>query len=375
MHSLKVMICAAVLSIGTFSSYAADSTVYYPTYTDGSAHVYTYNPFQQFEINTQVGYVTDIQLRPNEVVQKIATGNSVQFNVDTDSVAGVQHVYIKPTVSNTRTNFIINTDQRSYRLIVNSTGETEYVVIWQYPHEDEQDRLAAIEAEQQEAMASNARFNELLNGQFFNNYTVTKNKNVKDIYIPHSVFNDGTKTYIEVTEANKDNMPTVYSFDEWNKSKLQLVNYRMKGKFLEIDKVMHNMKLVYSQDSYLIITDNQKHEVPSPRNISFDPINVTDLFNQTEQQAPIVEYQDTWIPLKERMRKAQTAEIKQFINETRQQEEQSFNDTLLEQQIAELEAELGIARQDISNANNQSDEDKNANEIHSEIAEIYRVGG
>ena len=56
--------------------------VYTPDYSDGTANVYTYEPYSQYEINTVVGFVTDIQLRQNEKVTKIATGDSVQWLVD-----------------------------------------------------------------------------------------------------------------------------------------------------------------------------------------------------------------------------------------------------------------------------------------------------
>lgn len=45
--------------------------VYTPDYSDGTANVYTYEPYSQYEINTVVGFVTDIQLRQNEKLQKL----------------------------------------------------------------------------------------------------------------------------------------------------------------------------------------------------------------------------------------------------------------------------------------------------------------
>ena len=80
---------------------------------------------------------------------------------------------------------------------------------------------------------------------------IKSNKNVSNDYIPTAVFSDGTKTFIELPKGIKDNMPTVYYFDEWQPKKLQLVNYRLKGNIMEIDKLANQFKLdVYKRQMY-----------------------------------------------------------------------------------------------------------------------------
>lgn len=62
---MAILACVGIMSMGLLSA-QGEGIVYYPTYTDGTAHVYTYNPWKQYEINTKVGFVTDIQLRKGE---------------------------------------------------------------------------------------------------------------------------------------------------------------------------------------------------------------------------------------------------------------------------------------------------------------------
>ncbi len=352
--SLLGLAVTAAIGIASPAAYAADAVVYDYTYRDGSAHVYDYNPWQQFEINTQVGYITDIQLRPDETVQKIGAGNTVQWTIDTDVVAGVQHVYIKPTVRSTRTNFVINTDKRSYRLIVNSTDSHEYIVLWRYLKEDAEDNLRKqqeiVDAKEREA----TQYRELVQRAFNNRYTVTKNKRVQAEYIPVSVFDDGNKTYIQVRPENKDNFPTVYSYELWDKSKLQLVNYRLKGDYLEIDKVMNGIKLTFSQDSYLLIErQGDVKKAPDPRSITFDSVNVDSLYAATKQQSNTVQVLNNWVPLKERMRKQRIEEQKQLIKDL-QEKPDVATDTggkeadELDKKIASLEEQLGINQQGLS---------------------------
>lgn len=297
----------------TFAHDTEDGVTYYPSYSDNTANVYNYNKYKQFEINTKVGYVTDVQLRPGEVVQKIASGNTTQWQVDVDIIDGVQHVYIKPMVSGIRTNMIINTDQRSYRFLVNSTDEMEYVVVFNFA---ELDREAQLKAEAEALAAQQARLDNLKrlqNTHFNTNYKVIKTKNVKTVYVPKNIFDDGQKTYIEVSDlALRDNLPLIYSYDDWEKGKLQLVNYRLKNNVIEIDKVVNKMRVMFSQNSYFDVQNkNTEYKNTSPGNIQFKGQPATTLYNaDTVNPTEQVSYHDTFVSLNERNRQARMQEYK-----------------------------------------------------------------
>jgi len=297
----------------TFAHDTEDGVTYYPSYSDNTANVYNYNKYKQFEINTKVGYVTDVQLRPGEVVQKIASGNTTQWQVDVDIIDGVQHVYIKPMVSGIRTNMIINTDQRSYRFLVNSTDEMEYIVVFNFA---ELDREAQLKAEAEALAAQQARLDNLKrlqNTHFNTNYKVIKTKNVKTAYVPKNIFDDGQKTYIEVSDlALRDNLPLVYSYDDWEKGKLQLVNYRLKNNVIEIDKVVNKMRVMFSQNSYFDVQNkNTEYKNTSPGNIQFKGQPATTLYNaDTVNPTEQVSYHDTFVSLNERNRQARMQEYK-----------------------------------------------------------------
>lgn len=297
----------------TFAHDTEDGVTYYPSYSDNTANVYNYNKYKQFEINTKVGYVTDVQLRPGEVVQKIASGNTTQWQVDVDIIDGVQHVYIKPMVSGIRTNMIINTDQRSYRFLVNSTDEMEYVVVFNFA---ELDREAQLKAEAEALAAQQARLDNLKrlqNTHFNTNYKVIKTKNVKTVYVPKNIFDDGQKTYIEVSDlALRDNLPLVYSYDDWEKGKLQLVNYRLKNNVIEIDKVVNKMRVMFSQNSYFDVQNkNTEYKNTIPGNIQFKGQPATTLYNaDTVNPTEQVSYHDTFVSLNERNRQARMQEYK-----------------------------------------------------------------
>lgn len=334
--ALAAMACAMLtVSAGAENGYVED-----PVSWDGSAAVFNYAPYDQYVVYTRVGYVTDIVLRPGEVVQKVAAGNTLQWAVEKDDVANNAHVYIKPLAEST-TNVIINTTERSYRLLVTAENPNyvQFVVRWNYPHEEERERqqamvaaTAAIKAQNAEIAAANERA-----GRIHTNYKCVKNKNVTERLIPKSVFDDGKKTYIEITQDNTQNMPVIYYYDDFDKSKLQLANYRLKGNFLEIDRVMNNMKLQFSQKQYLLIERQDASEkVPGARDIQFNsrPAGelAADSLRAGKNQSDTVELRDTAPKsLKERLaekERARQLEVLRAANGQPEQQDDGTDDAL-----------------------------------------------
>lgn len=300
----------------------AGGYVYEPDRRDGSASIYTYDQASQYYIDTKIGYVTDFELRPGETVQKIATGNSTQWAVDLDQVGNIQHVYIKPLVYGTTTNIIVNTDIRSYRLVVSSGDDVEYFIKFSYPEEEVAEKrqnfrsaLNKLRLDYQLTQKARSEADKINK-----NYSCIKNKNVVEKYIPTSVFDNGEKTYIEIRKENQDNMPTIYYFDEWDKKKLQLVNYRLKGNFLEIDKVMNNIKLVYSQKAYLIFRKSEDKKVPGAAEVKLNTKNKADLSVEAARagvkQAEVVSMETEYVSLKERLRQKRLEEQKEILQIT-----------------------------------------------------------
>ena len=92
--------------------------------------------------------------------------------------------------------------------------------------------------------------------------------------VPQFMFDDGTKTYIKIRKENKNNLPTIYYYDSRiPKDKLQLVNYRIKGEFFEIDRVAQSWKIVYQQDAYLVVERNNKAKIAKKSSINLQQGN------------------------------------------------------------------------------------------------------
>lgn len=378
--NLKKLLLVGLLETGIIClpsvSFAQDGIIDYPAYTDGTAQVFEYNPYRQYEIYTRVGYVTDIQMRPGEEVQKIATGNSSQWAVDTDVVAGIEHVYLKALSSGLRTNIIINTSQRSYRLIANSTNDDiGYIVIWSYPKEDFEDGMRASSARWKKEMEDKRRFQKVYSTTYDRSYVVKKNKDVKQDYVPLAVFDDGVKTYVDLSNKNIDNMPVFYYFDEYDKKKLQLVNYRLKNGIIELDKVMHSMKIAFSQKSYLIVErTSSNYAIPNPKDIDLGKVNRDKIYAMNNGQASEVPLTDSYVTLKDREKAEKMNQMKELLRESRSAEvsgeRSSFSEEDVDRAIEKLQGEIRAEESARPAANPQPADSDPA--IQLEIQEIYK---
>lgn len=378
--NLKKLLLVGLLETGIVClpsvSFAQDGIIDYPAYTDGTAQVFEYNPYRQYEIYTRVGYVTDIQMRPGEEVQKIATGNSSQWAVDTDVVAGIEHVYLKALSSGLRTNIIINTSQRSYRLIANSTNDDiGYIVIWSYPKEDFEDGMRASSARWKKEMEDKRRFQKVYSTTYDRSYVVKKNKDVKQDYVPLAVFDDGVKTYVDLSNKNIDNMPVFYYFDEYDKKKLQLVNYRLKNGIIELDKVMHSMKIAFSQKSYLIVErTSSNYAIPNPKDIDLGKVNRDKIYAMNNGQASEVPLTDSYVTLKDREKAEKMNQMKELLRESRSAEvsgeRSSFSEEDVDRAIEKLQGEIRAEESARPAANPQPADSDPA--IQLEIQEIYK---
>lgn len=252
----KALALAAVISIMTTGfAFAEDGTVWDPDNITGIRHSYMYSDNQQIELVLKPLVLTDIKLREGESVESISAGDTSRWQVEVVDVAGTPHVYVKPTTTNIRTNMIITTNERSYRYVLTTGEHPEYYVDYIYPDttpdsvkgvkagwEREEQRINAI-------MKAEENARKALSG-----YKIKQNHNVYEFEQPQFMFDDGTKTYIKINKENKNNLPTIYYYDERiPKDKLQLVNYRIKGEFFEIDRVAQAWKIVYQQDAYLVV--------------------------------------------------------------------------------------------------------------------------
>jgi len=188
-----------------------------------------------YQVDTAPGHVTDILLQPGEQLGSVASGDTARWVIgDTTSGSGPAkraHVLIKPFAAGLSTNLVVTTDRRTYHLSLAShwSGAVS-AMSWSYP----QDELIAFKRSQEAADAAVPVASGLDIAQLHFNYLVTGDQ---PSWRPLRAFDDGRQTFIEFPVSLADGeAPPLFLIGP--KGEAQLVNYRVKGRFYVVDRIV-----------------------------------------------------------------------------------------------------------------------------------------
>lgn len=218
---------------------------------------YEYHDGSLYSVNTQIGYVTDVALHPDENFVGIIGGDTRQWAVDKAKVGDTTHVYIKPLVADVSTDMVINTDKRSYRLLVLSTNTYNPLITFDFPEEIYQ-KLAKTtvyrDREEKEFLDifTEEKAGEIVTKKMNYGYTIKSSHDIDPQLCPVKVFDDGTRTYIQMPR-NRYDLPVLYNVDDSDKKDLSLVNYRVHGQYYIADRVFNHARLQYSAKLFVDI--------------------------------------------------------------------------------------------------------------------------
>jgi type IV secretion system protein VirB9 len=161
-------------------------------------------------------------------------------------------VIVKPLVPDISTNLVVMTDRRTYNLdLVAHTTDFIPSVRFNYPDEVMAGWSAFIAGtrEKQQSDVVLAEGYRLSPENLYFGYTITKGKNLA--WSPVRVFDDGTKTYIEMPAKYHALEAPVLMLYEGKQQKL--VNYRVKDRFYVVDRVMTTKAVLMIGQSRVII--------------------------------------------------------------------------------------------------------------------------
>lgn len=252
--ALAVVVCSASPVFAAQGFYSIEDAAW-----QESRLVYPYHDGSMYQVYTQLGHVTDIELHVGESIQNVMAGETSSWGIETAKVGGTAHVYIKPKAAGISTNFVINTDRRSYRLMVASTEEYEPVVCWTYPADQQRKKARERELTNRSDGMYPELFMKRYQGRMIpkamnSSYRLEGSRRASKELFPLQIFDDGTRTYIEMPQNNKYDLPVLYNVDDAEKKgKLTLVNYRMHGAYFIADRVFAHARLYYSHKVYVDI--------------------------------------------------------------------------------------------------------------------------
>jgi type IV secretion system protein VirB9 len=199
-------------------------------------------------------HLTDIALQPGEKVTAVHAGDTARWQIS-PAASGADgqetvHVVIKPLMPDISTNLLVMTDRRTYNLdLLSSANDFIPSVRFSYPDEVLNEWNAFIAKGKKTQVSKEQDIHTLSPDDLYFGYEVTKGKKLP--WRPVRVFDDGTKTYIEMPAKYKSLEAPVLMFYEG--SRLKLVNYRVKDRFYVADRIMTKKAVLMAGNSRVVI--------------------------------------------------------------------------------------------------------------------------
>ena len=212
-----------------------------------STMLFAYAPDQIYKIYCRTGYLTDIALKKGEKVNFIGGGDTSSWAVNSTTVDGTPHIYIKPVVQTSTTNLIITTDKRSYQLIVTTSDWYNPMVRWTYDKEDEQNILLQ-QKKDAETITSSTSATSMEKLHF--DYDIKVKGDSK--YRPATIFDDGEKTVIKFKKMPKV-LPALFIKERGHKS-VSLANFKQKDDCYLLDRLVSTAELRFSDSDIVTIS-------------------------------------------------------------------------------------------------------------------------
>lgn len=222
-----------------------------------SVQVYDYAPGILFQVYAAPMKLTAVQFAPGEEVVSVAIGDSVRWVVgQTTSGTGSEKqevVLIKPVRSGLHTNVLVTTHRRVYQLELHSYRETYMAsVSWNYPGDlvkrYEQESTAAEQTASEEGPEVGT---DVANLNFDYGFVV-EDKDELPSWMPRRVYDDGVKTYVQFPpNARTQELPVLFVLSK--KGTPQIVNFRVRGDYMIVDRVFELAQLRLGEDDPITV--------------------------------------------------------------------------------------------------------------------------
>jgi len=191
-----------------------------------------------------------IELQSGEkLVGEPHIGDSVRWNLSPamygNGTSATSVIVLKPQGPGLDTNLLITTDRRAYYLRLLSKSD-DYVarVAFAYPDEEENEKKWQQHLAEQKAQQTKAtRIAELPPNAVDSMYFNYRLKGGDDNIRPVRVFDDGKKTYIQISQAARNREAPVLVVIGPD-GKQEMVNYRIKDDMYIVDRLFEHAELI-----------------------------------------------------------------------------------------------------------------------------------
>lgn len=199
-----------------------------------AVQVYPWSEGAIYRLYTAPERVSEIALQPGETLISVAAGDTLRWVIgDTISGTGTgrrTHILVKPSSVGLRTNLLIATDRRLYRVEVESNDRTAMPGIsWTYP----QDELLALRRAEAAAAAERPVAQGVAVETLNFAYSIEGDETA---WRPIRAFDDGRQVFIQFPASlGQGEAPPLFVVGQGGRA--ELVNYRLSGRYYIVDRL------------------------------------------------------------------------------------------------------------------------------------------
>jgi len=238
-----------VLLVATLISHAAHAErIPQPMATDQRIRQVVYNAAEVYEVTGNYRFTTTIEFEQGETVQYLTLGDTIAWQAHPMG----NRVHLKPVEPHAVTNLTVVTDRRTYYFRLTGTTprsklDATYLLRFSYGPEG---NIAVNPNAVRKPAGKQAKDDLATKVKIRNcNYSVSGSPNVKLL----RVCDDGLFTYLEFAEQT--NLPAFFAVDpQGNES---VVNYRMEGKYVVIERVASLYTLRDGNESLCLFNEDK----------------------------------------------------------------------------------------------------------------------
>jgi len=246
---VKNLLALAVLALAGHAAFAAK--VPQPTAADQRIRQVVYSASEVYEVTGSYRFTTTIEFERGETVQYLTLGDTIAWQAHPMG----HRVHLKPVEPRAVTNLTVVTDRRTYYFRLTGAApkdklDATYLLRFSYPSDGD---IAVNPVAVRKPIGGSAKDDLATRVKVRNcNYSVSGSRNVKLV----RACDDGLFTYLEFAE--NANVPAFFAVDpDGNES---VVNYRMEGKYVVIERVGSLFTLRDGQEALCLFNEDKPFE-------------------------------------------------------------------------------------------------------------------
>lgn len=199
-----------------------------------AVQVYPWSEGALYRLYTAPERISEIALQPGETLISVAAGDTARWVIgDTTSGSGAArrtHILVKPSSVGLKTNLLVTTDRRLYRIEVESNARAAMASIaWTYP----QDELLALKRAEAAAAVGQPVAQSVSVETLNFGYSIEGDE---PSWLPIRAFDDGRQVFIQFPASlPQGEAPPLFVMGQGGRA--ELVNYRLRGRYYVVDRL------------------------------------------------------------------------------------------------------------------------------------------